>query len=190
MKDGGAAGQDVDVTSVVIIVEPEGAFAVGFDREIAASHAEIIAARWIHVEGSGALAENQTRGTRAIIERKVEKLKNGVLVEKGHGAVLKFDFGAAVVRGNHVPLADRQVGLGLLPLCRLVSEGISMGLSRKAHIALHETEPNDTGVAGVCGGRMDTGQKGEEQEGKDRTKSGAKTHVSPPSATLAEQLCR
>ena len=147
VEDGGAAGQDVHVAAVVKVIQAERALPVGFDREVAAGHAEIIAARWIHVEGSGALAENQPGSACAILERKVKKLENRVLVEKSHGAVLKFDLGAAIVRGNHVPLADGQVGLSGLPLCLLVGEGISMGFPSKANIALHETEPNDTGVA-------------------------------------------
>ena len=58
VQDGGVALQDVHIASIVIVVEAEGALAVSLDREVAACHAEIIVVGGIHIEGSGALAEN------------------------------------------------------------------------------------------------------------------------------------
>ena len=152
------------IASIVIVVEAEGALAVSLDCEVAACHAEIIVVGGIHVERSGALAENQTCGARAIIERKIEKFENGVLVEESHRAIFKFDLGAAVVGGDHVALTDWQVRLGCFPLCLLIRERIAVGFSSKAHIALDEAKANDAGVTGVCGRRMDAHQESEERE--------------------------
>ena len=67
VQDGGVARQDVQIASIVIVVEAEGALAVSLNCEVAACHAEIIVVGGIHVEGSRALAEDQTCGARAII---------------------------------------------------------------------------------------------------------------------------
>ena len=106
VQNGSVAGENVDVAAVVKIVDSERTFAAGFDREIAAGDAEIIAVCRIHVEGSGALAEDQTGGAGAIVQRKVVKLENRVFIEKGHRAILKLHLGAAVIRGQHVALTD------------------------------------------------------------------------------------
>jgi hypothetical protein len=45
-------------------------------------------------------------------------------------------------------------------------------------------------VARVGVGRLEACQESEEREGKERTEHGARSHVSPPSATLADQLYR
>ena len=65
---------------------------------------------------------------------------------------------------DHVALTDWQVRLGCFPLCLLIRERITVGFSSKAHIALDETEANDTGVTGVRGGRMDAHQEDEKRE--------------------------
>jgi len=132
---GSVARQNIDVAAIVKIVDAEGPLAAGLNREIAAGHAEIIAAGGVYVERSGALPENQTGSAGAVIERKIEEFENRVLVQKGHRAIFEFDFGAAMVRGNHVALTDGQVGLGRFPLCLLVGERVAMSSSRKTHIA-------------------------------------------------------
>jgi hypothetical protein len=69
----------------------------------------------------------------------------------------------------------------------LVRERVAMSFASKADIALNKTEADDPGVARIGGNWMETSTKGEEERGaKDRTVCGAGTHVSPPSATLAE----
>ena len=100
------------------------------------------------------MAENQTGGAGAIIEREIEEFENRVLVEKGHGAIFEFDFGAAVIRSKHVALTDGQIGLGRFPLCFLVGERVAMSFSCKAYIALDETEADDPGMARVCCRRL------------------------------------
>jgi len=136
VHNGSVAGKHVHVAAVVKIVDSEGTFAAGFDREIAAGDAEIIVVCGVHVEGSGALAEDQTGGAGAIVQRKVVKLENRVFIEKRHRAILKLHLGAAVIRGQHVALTDGQIGLGRFPLCFLVGERVAMRFSCKAHIAL------------------------------------------------------
>jgi hypothetical protein len=127
------------------------------------------------------LAKNQARGPRTIVERKVEKLNNGVLVEESHGAILKFDFGAAIVRGKNVALADGKIRLRRFPNRLLIRERVSMSFSRKAHITLDNTQANDAGVARIGDRRLDAGRESEgESEGKGRTKCVARSHVSPP----------
>lgn len=156
------AGQDVHITAVVKIVEAEGTFAAGFDGEIAPRDAEIIATCGINIERSGALTEHQTCSAGTILERKVVELKDGVLVEESHRAVLKFDFGPAVVCSKHIPLADGEVGLRRFPDCFLVRKRVSVSLSSKAYIALNETQANDTGMTGIGGRRMDTDKTSDE----------------------------
>ena len=107
VQDGGMAGENRDSAAVVEIVEAEGAFAVRDHGEITAGHAEIVLAGGIHVEGSGTLTENETRGASTVIERKVVKFEDGVRVEKSHRAIFEFDFGAAGVGGHNVALPDR-----------------------------------------------------------------------------------
>ena len=181
MQDGSVTRQHFHVAAIVKIVDAEGAFTAGFDREVAPRDAEVIAIRGIHVEGSRALAKNQARGPRTIVERKVEKLNNGVLVEESHRAILKFDFGAAIVRGKNVALADGKIRLRRFPNRLLIRERVSMSFSRKAHITLDNTQANDAGVARIGDRRLDAGRESEgESEGKDRTKCVAGSHVSPP----------
>jgi len=107
------------------------------------------------------LAEDQTGGARAIIERKIEEFENRVLVEKGHRAIFEFDFGAAIVRGNHVALTDGQVRLGRFPLCLLVGQRVAMGFPGKAHITLDQTEADNPGMARVGRRRLDAYRDGE-----------------------------
>ena len=102
------AGADVDGAAVVKIIEAEGGVRGGLDGEVAAGDAEIIGGG-IHVERSGALANNEAGGARAVVEREIVKLEDGVLVEEGHGAIFKFDGGAAAIRGQDVALADRKI---------------------------------------------------------------------------------
>ena len=185
------AGQNSDIAAIVKIVDAEGAFPAGHHGEIAAGDAKVFPIYGVHIKGSRALAEDQARGAGAILERKIVKLENGVFVEKGHSAILKFDFGTAIVGGKNVTLADRQICLGLLPDSLLIRERVSLGLAGKAHVTLNEAEANDPGVAGAGECRLDADGKNEEKgEGKDRTKQGAGSHVSPPSGTLAELLSR
>lgn len=185
------AGQNSDIAAVVKIVDAEGALTAGHNGEIATGDAKIFPIYGVDIKGSRALAEDQARGAGAIIERKIVKLKNCVFVEKGHRAILKFDFGTAIVRGKNVALADRQICLRLFPDSLLIRERVSLGFAGKAHVTLNEAEANDPGVAGAGECRMDSDEKNEEKgEGKDRTKQGAGYHVSPPSGTLAELLSR
>lgn len=171
--------QNIHITAVVKIVEAEGAFAAGFDGEIAPGNAEIIAVCRIDIERSGTLAENQTSGAGTILERKVVELKNGVLVEESHRAVLKFDLGTAIVRSEHIALTNGEVGLRRFPDSFLIRKRVTVGLSSKSHIALDETQANDTGMAGIGGRRMDTGKTDDERQGEKRTKRGAVGHMSP-----------
>ena len=107
-EDFDMAGADVDGAAVVKIIEAEGGVRGGLDGEVAAGDAEIIGGG-IHVERSGALANNEAGGARAVVEREIVKLEDGVLVEEGHGAIFKFDGGAAAIRGQDVALADRKI---------------------------------------------------------------------------------
>ena len=107
-EDFDMAGDDVDGAAVVKIIEAEGGVRGGLGGEVAARDAEIIGGR-INVERSGALANNEAGGASAVIEREIVKLKDGVLVEEGHGAIFKFDGGAAVIRGQDVALTDREI---------------------------------------------------------------------------------
>ena len=85
------------------------------------------------------MAENQTRGAGTIVKRKIEEFENRVLIEKSHCTIFKFDLSAAIIRGKHIALTDRQVGLSRFPLSFLVRERVAMSLSSKAHVALDET---------------------------------------------------
>lgn len=173
------ACQDIHITAVVKIVEAEGAFAAGFDGEIAPRDAEIIATCGINIERSGTLAEDQTSGSGTILERKVVELKDGILVKESHRAVLKLDLGTAVVRSEHIPLADGEVGLRRFPDCFLIRKRVSVSLSSKAYIALNETQANDTGMTGIGGRRMDADKTSDERQGENRTKGCAVGHMSP-----------
>ncbi len=140
MENGGAARQDFHIAAVVKIVDAEGAFAAGLDSEIATGHTEIISGRGIDVEGSRTLAKDKTRGACSILKRKIVKLKNCVLVKKGHCAIFEFDFGtAAIVRGKNIALADRQVCLRSFPYGFLIRERVTMSFPSEAHITLDET---------------------------------------------------
>lgn len=65
-----------------------------------------------------------------------------------------------------------------------------MGFASEANIALDEAEADYAGMAGVSDGRMEACRKSEE-EGEDDygTRHAAKSHVSPPSGTLARLPC-
>ena len=115
MQNGYVALQGFDGAAVVVIVQPETAAAIGLHGEIAAGNAEVVAGRRIDVEGSGALAKDQTRGACAILEREVVKLQDRVFLQESHGAVLELDFGTALVRSEDVSLADGQIQGGGLP---------------------------------------------------------------------------
>lgn len=181
MKDCGVAGEDFYVAAIVEIVDPEGAFALGLNGEIATSHAEIVFTRRSHVKGSSPLAKNEASGTGAIVEREIVELENGVGVEESHGAILKFDLGAAVVRGKDVALANREIGLCRLPDGLFIRERVSVSFPSKANVTLDEAEADDAGMAGSCGRRTRGGGESEKKaEGKDVPKRGAVGHVSPP----------
>lgn len=185
MKDGGVAREDGDVAAIVKIVDAEGTFAASDDRKIAAGYAEIVILRGIDVERSGALAENQARGAGAVVQGKIVELKNGVGAEESHGAILKFDFSTAIVGGENIALADGQIGRGGFPNGLLIGEGVAMSFAREAHIALDETEANDSCVAGVSRCGTGASRKSEEQRKRNYgAKRTARSHVSPPSGTL------
>ena len=187
VKDGDVAGEGLHVAAIVKVVDAEGAFAAALDGEIATGHAEIVAGREIDVEGSGALTENEACGARAVLERKIEKFENGVFVQESHGAIFKFDFGAAAaVRGDYIALADGQVRLRRFPYGLLIGEGVAVGVAREAHIALDDAEANNAGVTGVGSGglRLETSQKSQKRNRKDGPESGLGSHESPPSVTL------
>lgn len=108
-EDVDVARENIDGAAIVEIIQAEGGASSGFGGEIAAGNTEIIAAGRIDVEGSGSLAEDETRGVRAIVEREIEKLDDGIFVEEGHGTIFKFDSGAAVVGGENVALTNGEV---------------------------------------------------------------------------------
>lgn len=183
------ARENGDSSAIIKIIEPEGTFAVGYDSEIGAGDAKVVIAGRIHVEGSRALAENQTSNAGAVFQGKIIKFENGVGVEKSGGAIFKFDFGTPIVGCQNVALADRQIGFRPFPDSFLIRQWIAVGLSGEADITLNETEANDTGMAGIGGRGLDSCRKNEEQRGrKKRDKRGAVCHVSPPWGTLAELL--
>lgn len=189
VEDGSVAGKNGDIAAVVEIVEAEGTFAASDDRKIASGDAKIVLARRIDIKGCGALAENQARGAGAVIERKVVKFENGVCVEKGHRAIFEFDFGATVVGGQNVALADGQIGLRFFPNGFLIGERVAFGFARKAHIALNEAEADDACVARIGGRWAGAERKSDEKSARSEvTERGAIRHVSPPSGTLTELL--
>src|SRR5713101_280733 len=150
--------EDVDVAAVIEIVHAEASAAGGFDSEIATGDAEVVAAAGIDVERCRALAKNQARRARAVIQRKIVELKDRVFTQEGHGAIFKFNFSAALVRGNDVALANGKIEHGGLPDGFLVGEGVAVGIAREAHIALNEAEADNAGVARIGDRRMRAGE--------------------------------
>src|SRR5271168_1819022 len=168
VEDGDAAGEHVDVAAIVKIVHAKRGAGGGFDGEVAAGDAEIVVACVVDVERSAALTKDQTGDERAVIESEIIKLQDGLFAEKGHGAILEFHFGAAVIGGHDVAFADGKIGFGGLPGNGLgIGQRVASNITGETHIALHEAEANDAGVAGICGGGMNSSEKQAEKKQKD-----------------------
>src|SRR5258708_27063001 len=71
LQNGNAALISFDSSGIVVIIKPESAPAISFHGEVAAGDAEVVAARSIHIEGSGLLPENEARGPRGIVDGQI-----------------------------------------------------------------------------------------------------------------------
>ncbi len=158
-QDGNLALENIHRTAVVEIVDAETGAASGLDGKVSAGHAEVVSIRGIDVKGRGTLTQYQASGLGAIFQGEIVELENGVLGEKGHGAVLKFNLGAALVGGQDVALANGQIELGSFPGGIGIGERVALNVACKAHIALDEAQADDPCVTGIREGRMGGGKK-------------------------------
>ena len=174
-----AASGDGNRASVVEIVHAEIRATAGLGGEIAAGDAEIIRAGRVGVKRGGALAKNQPGGERAIVKTEIEKLQHGIFADEGHGTIFKFDFGSAVIGGQHVMLANGEIQLGAFPRGPVVGQRIALGIVEDAHIALHPTQSNDANVAGGGVDRLKRGERQCEDKNNCEAKISAESHVGP-----------
>jgi len=149
-QDVDAALQNIDAAAVVEIVETEAGMAVGFDAEVAAGDAEVVAVAGIDGEGRGALAQDEARGLGAVFEREIEELKNGVFTDQRERAVFEFNFGEAVFGGDDEALANREIELGVLPRDVLgAGKRVAFDVAGETHVSLDVADANNSDMTGV-----------------------------------------
>ncbi len=160
--------------------------AVGFDAEVAAGDAEIVAIAGIDREGCGALAQNQARGLGAVFEREIEELENGVFADQRERAVFKFDFGAAVAGGDDEALANGEIELGVLPHnVFFAGERVAFDVAGETHFALDIADANNSDVTDVGRSGRSAGKSSDKEEcektdeNKMRNEECGKTCVTP-----------
>ncbi len=88
------------------------------------------------------------------MERKIVKLENCVFLQESHGAVLEFDFGATVVGGKNVTMADGQIECGSLPDRVRISKRVTVHLPGEPDVTVHKAQPDDAGMARIRCGRL------------------------------------
>src|SRR5262249_27211186 len=148
--NGDAALGDIHSAAIIEIVDAEVRAIDSLDREVSTGDAEIITAAGVDVKRSGALPQDKAGGLVAVIcQREIVELENRVLCEKGHRTVLEFHFGAPLVCGEDVALANRQVEFGSLPRSFPTGRRDAMYTPSKTHRALGGAERDYTGARGV-----------------------------------------
>jgi len=91
--------------------------------------------------------------------------------EEHHRAVFEFDFRAAVVGRNYISLANRKIQGRGLPAGVGVRQGIIAKAGGEAHVALHQAQANNTGMAVVCKGAGRNTQSKNGKRAKKKKKS-------------------
>ena len=144
------AVQHVYAAPVVEIVHPERCPRFRLHAEVAACHAEIVAAARIYVKLRRPLPQYQPCREPAILARQIKKFQYRVFRQERHRAVLKFHFRPAIVRRHNVTLPNRQIEHRAFPVPARICQRIAFHVARKPHTSLHQAQPHDSGMARLC----------------------------------------